>query len=89
MVRTGQAIAVADLMFGLDTIVYIVSTVVVAALAAYLKGRWDKGKKVAQEKAQQRLDAIEDKKEIDDEVRSLPDDDLDRRFDRWLSDDRG
>ena len=57
--------------------------ILVVALAYFL-GR----KSERQSRSEDRLDAIADKKEKDDEVDALAPADLDARFDRWMRDKR-
>lgn len=60
----------------------------VAVLVAFLKGR-SAGKSAEQAKqAKRRLDAINDRKGVDDEVDQMDGSDLDRNYDRWVRDDK-
>ncbi|GAB4227760.1 MAG: hypothetical protein Kow0032_07210 [Methyloligellaceae bacterium] len=65
-----------------------------AAVAAALLGAWWQGRRegkqaAAHERSRERLKAIEQVKEIDDEVSGLGADDLDRRLKRWVRDGDG
>ncbi len=56
----------------------------IAGLVALWKA-YDYGKKAEKNKQlERRIDAIKDKKEIENEVDSLAPADLDQRFDRWV-----
>lgn len=56
-----------------------------AGLLAVLVGAVWLGWRLKRDEAiQERLDALKDKKEVDDEVDSLSPADLDRRFKRWM-----
>jgi len=70
---------------------YIIAAVAALAafVGAYLKGK-SAGKQSEQAKQNRaRLDAIKDRKELDNEIDGLGPADLDARFDRWrVHDDR-
>lgn len=67
-------------------------TAVLAAVAGVLFAIWrafSAGKTSERAKrSEERLEAVKDKKEIDDEVDALSPADVDARFKRWMQDDR-
>lgn len=60
-----------------------------ALLAAWWQGRREGKQAAAHERSRERLKAIEQAKEIDNEVSGLGDDDLDKRLKRWVRDGDG
>lgn len=55
-----------------------------ALIAVYVMGR-NKGSRDERDQAAKRdARATQTRKEIEDEIRDLPDDDVDRRLDRWM-----
>lgn len=66
----------------------IAGAFVVALGIAVLKGRAEGIKTLEAEQQRRRLDAMKDRKEVDDEVQNLGSNDVDQRFDRWLRDDK-
>ena len=70
------------------TIIAIVAGVI-GALGYGFKQRRAGAQAERDKQARARVEAIKDRKEIDDEVDSLAPADLDTRFKRWMSDDRG
>lgn len=64
---------------------FMAAAVLAAAFfAAWLRGRSDGRRAAEREQYQDRLESIREAKEIDHEVDALGDDDLDRRFNRWV-----
>lgn len=61
---------------------------VLALLGIYWSGRRDGAAAVKADANEARLDAVRQAKEIEDEVRSLDDDNLDVRAAHWLRQDR-
>lgn len=59
-----------------------------AFLAIYFLGLTKGAGKERQKQAEDRLEAVQDKKEKDDEVDQLAPADLDDRFNRWMRDKR-
>lgn len=63
-----------------------------AALAviggAYMKGRVDRKRELEAERQKERLRAIQQRKDVDDEVGNLGASDLDERYREWLRDTR-
>jgi len=58
----------------------------IAFLAVFVAGRQSKASDVRAKEAEDRVEAINDKKEIDNEVAGLDPGSLDKRFDRWMRD---
>jgi hypothetical protein len=57
-----------------------------ALLTAYIAGRNRGSKDERDRRAKADAHAIQNRKDVDDEVRNLPADDLDRRLDKWMRD---
>lgn len=57
-----------------------------ALLTAYVAGRNRGSKDERDQRAKADAHAIQNRKDVDDEVRNLPADDLDRRLDKWMRD---
>ncbi|MGB6079091.1 MAG: hypothetical protein WBF99_06480 [Xanthobacteraceae bacterium] len=57
-----------------------------ALLTAYVAGRNKGSNDERDRRAKADAHAIQNRKDVDDEVRNLPADDLDRRFDKWMRD---
>jgi hypothetical protein len=57
-----------------------------ALLTAYVAGRNKGSKDERDRRAKADANAIQNRKDVDDEVRNLPADDLDRRLDKWMRD---
>lgn len=57
-----------------------------AILGAYVAGRNRGSKDEREQRAKKDASAIQTRKEIDDEIRSLNPDDTDKRLDRWYRD---
>lgn len=57
-----------------------------ALLTAYVAGRNKGSKDERDRRAKADAHAIQNRKDVDDEVRNLPADDLDRRLDKWMRD---
>jgi hypothetical protein len=57
-----------------------------ALLAAYVAGRNRGSKDERDRRAKADAHAIQNRKDVDDEVRNLPADDLGRRLDKWMRD---
>lgn len=57
-----------------------------ALLTAYVAGRNKGSKDERDRRAKADAHAIQNRKDVDDEVRNLPADDLDRRLDKWMCD---
>ena len=64
------------------------ATFILALLGIYFSGRRDGAAAVKADANEARLDAVKTAKEIEDEVRSLDDDNLDVRAAHWLRQDR-
>ena len=60
--------------------------VVIAIVAAWLKGRLSGAKAERAKQAADQLDAIQKRKETDDEVDALGPADVDARLDKWVRD---
>lgn len=57
-----------------------------ALLTAYVAGRNKGSKDERNQRAKKDAQALQTRKDTDDEVRNLPADDLDRRLDLWMRD---
>lgn len=57
-----------------------------AALVAYIAGRNRGSKDERDQRAKKDAHAVQTRKEIDDEIRNLPDADVDRGLDKWMRD---
>jgi hypothetical protein len=68
--------------------VIAIGGVVIALLATYFLGLTKGAGKERQKQAEDRLEAVADKKEKDDEVDQLAPADVDERFNRWMRDKR-
>lgn len=55
-------------------------------LTTYVAGRNKGSKDERDRRAKADAHAIQNRKDVDDEVRNLPADDLDRRLDKWMRD---
>lgn len=63
------------------------TTVFVAIVAAWFRGRASKAQELKAKQTQARLDAMRAAREVEDEVDSLDDDELRKRATRWVRDD--
>lgn len=75
-------------LVGSNSTFYLLGAAIIGALIAYMKGRLSGARLERDKQAKHRLDAIKDRKELDDEVADLGHADLDDRFKRWLQDNR-
>jgi hypothetical protein len=66
--------------------VKIALAAIAAVLTAYVAGRNRGSKDERDRRAKADANAIQNRKDVDDEVRNLPADDLDRRLDKWMRD---
>lgn len=66
--------------------VKVLVAAIAAVLTAYVAGRNKGSKDERDRRAKADAHAIQNRKDVDDEVRNLPTDDLDRRLDRWMRD---
>jgi hypothetical protein len=64
----------------------VAPTAVVAVLVAYIAGRNRGSKDERVHRAKKDARAVQTRKETDNEVRNLPDADVDRRLDKWMRD---
>jgi hypothetical protein len=81
-----MSILFAFLSTGLGKIVAGIAAVIAAAGAGWLKGRLSGAKAERARQAADQLDAIQKRKETDDEVASLGPADIDSRLHGWLRD---
>lgn len=72
----------------METWLALVIVLGLAFLAVFVAGRQTKASDVRAKEAEDRADAISDKKEKDDEVANLDPGSLDDRFTRWMRDKR-
>jgi|GEM_PF-2742585 len=66
--------------------VKVLLAAIAAVLTAYVAGRNKGSKDERDRRAKADANAIQNRKDVDDEVRNLPADDLDRRLDKWMRD---
>lgn len=66
-----------------------IALAVVAAIGiAFLRGRSAGIQHIEAEQAKRRIESIQKRKEIDDDVSQMGSSDIDREYDRWLRDKR-
>ncbi|AVX04361.1 hypothetical protein MXMO3_01836 [Maritalea myrionectae] len=64
-------------------------SILIGAVGLYFKGRGDQKRREQEKRAQARIEAMKERKEVDYEVDNLNDDDLDDRLAKWMRDGDG
>ena len=64
----------------------IVGTILFAIGIAFLRGRREGIRHIEAEQQRRRIESMQDRKAVDDEVQNLGSNDVDQRLDRWLRD---